>query len=223
MYDMPQSPYSEIFDDIYFSPEDGPAETRYVFLDGNNLPENFKDKNIFTIGETGFGTGLNFLMAWQAFGKQREDAQKLHFISFEKYPLNKEDIQNAMADFFPDAMMEAFLAAYPEKCSGFYDVGVADHVKLTLICGDINEEIQKLNVQVDAWFLDGFAPAKNPDMWTETVFRNMARLSHEGTTVATFTAAGHVRRGLAEAGFEVAKTKGFGRKRDMTKGVYRGE
>jgi tRNA 5-methylaminomethyl-2-thiouridine biosynthesis bifunctional protein len=222
MYDMPQSPYSEIFDDIYFSPEDGPAETRYVFLDGNNLPENFKDKNIFTIGETGFGTGLNFLMAWQAFGKQREDGQKLHFISFEKYPLNKEDIQNAMGEFFPNEMINAFLAAYPEEYSGVYEADIHDYIRLTLIFGDINDEIQKLEEKVDAWFLDGFAPAKNPDMWTETVFRNMARLSHEETTVATFTAAGHVRRGLARVGFDVEKTKGFGRKRDMTKGVYRG-
>ena len=222
MYDMPQSPYSEIFDDIYFSPEDGPAETRYVFLDGNNLPENFKDKDLFTIGETGFGTGLNFLMAWQAFEQQHAEGQKLHFISFEKYPLNKEDIKNAMGEFFPDEMMEAFLAAYPNEFLGVYEVDINEHIRLTLIFGDINDEIQKLEEKVDAWFLDGFAPSKNPDMWTETVFKNMARLSQDGTTIATFTAAGHVRRGLAEVGFEVEKTKGFGRKRDMTRGVYRG-
>ena len=124
MYDMPQSPYSEIFDDIYFSPEDGPAETRYVFLDGNNLPENFKGKDLFTIGETGFGTGLNFLMAWQGFEDVRTNGQKLHFISFEKYPLKKEDIKNAMGEFFSNEMMDAFLAVYPEEYLGVYTIDI---------------------------------------------------------------------------------------------------
>lgn len=220
---MPQSPYSEIFDDIYFSPKDGPAETRHVFLDANNLPERFKQHNQFVIGETGFGTGLNFFMAWQDFEFVRNENQKLVFISFEKYPLDKTQIQNAMDAYFPFKMMDDFLAVYPDKLSeGIYQLDVNEHIQLQLIFGDINEEIQNLDIEVDAWFLDGFAPSKNPEMWTDHVFEHMARVSKEGTSFATFTAAGKVRRGLAAVGFNVEKVKGFGHKRDMIRGQYHG-
>ena len=242
---MVHVPRSKIFDDIYFSVEDGPAETKYVFLDGNNLPARFAEKEVFTICETGFGTGLNFLIAWKALEESKLQT-RLNFISFEKYPLNGEEIRSALSTFFysrhlcegrgPEktgidsrlrgndetGLLDRFLSKYPEEETGIYCIEVTEKVKLTLIFGDMNEEIPMLNERVDAWFLDGFAPAKNPEMWTETLFENMARLSIKGSTFATFTAAGIVRRGLTENGFRVEKVKGVGCKRNMMKGVYDG-
>ena len=218
MIDVPRS---NIFDDIYFSVEDGPAETQHVFIDSNDLPARFSGKENFTICETGFGTGLNFLMAWKALNASAVKT-KLRFISFEKYPLSRDDIQKALQPYFSEEQLFAYTDQYPLKCQGVHQLDIAENIELVLIFGDVNDEITKLEETVDAWFLDGFAPAKNPEMWTNTLFENMARLSVKGTTFATFTAAGIVRRGLAQNGFEVQKIKGFGRKRDMIKGEYLG-
>ncbi len=209
-----------MFDDIYFSAEDGRAETKHVFLDHNNLPQRFLETERFTICETGFGTGLNFLMAWEAF--QRSNATgTLHFISFEKYPLNKRDIDAALSPYFSQDILNRFLVGYAQTCEGFYETHYDERrIKLTIYFGDMNEQIQDVEERVDAWFLDGFAPAKNPDMWSETLFEHMASLSGEGTTCSTFTAAGIVKRGLIQAGFDVEKVRGFGRKRDMLRGLY---
>lgn len=222
MFFMSDVPRSKIFDDIYFSAEDGPAETQYVFLEGNNLPARFLDKEDFVICETGFGTGLNFLMAWDAFTKSGSEGT-LHFISFEKYPLNKSEIDAALSEYFPSDVLNRFLVGYAQICEGVFQAQYDERkIKLTIFFGDMNEYIEEIEYKVDAWFLDGFAPAKNPDMWSDTLFKNMARFSHADTTFSTFTAAGMVRRGLETAGFEVEKTKGFGRKRDMIKGRYIG-
>ncbi|MGV3346961.1 bifunctional tRNA (5-methylaminomethyl-2-thiouridine)(34)-methyltransferase MnmD/FAD-dependent 5-carboxymethylaminomethyl-2-thiouridine(34) oxidoreductase MnmC [Enterobacteriaceae bacterium LUAb1] len=226
------TPVSRIFDDIYFSSQDGLEETRYVFLQGNGLPERFEThtRSLFITAETGFGTGLNFLTLWQAFDRfcQRYPAsvlKRLHFISTEKFPLCKEDLIAAHAHWPELAAYACHLQQqWPEAWPGCHRLLFNEgQVTLDLWFGDINQLIDvfdsSLQRQVDAWFLDGFAPAKNPDMWTPALFQTMASLSREGGTLSTFTAAGFVRRGLQQAGFTLEKRKGFGQKREMLTGT----
>jgi len=222
---MKGAPRSDQFDDIYFSAEDGLAETKHVFLGGNGLPQAWQGKKSFTICETGFGTALNFLSAWKLFEETANEGQTLDFISFEKYPLTPEVIKEALspwADHFGERI-ERLCAEYPLRIAGFHRIKISSQITLTLIFDDVNDAISQLMASVDCWFLDGFTPAKNPDMWSETLFQNMARLSKNGATFSTFTAAGDVRRGLASAGFSVEKQKGYGRKRDMIAGNFEGE
>lgn len=222
-------PRSERFDDVYFSAEDGLAEARHVFIEGNDLPSRWGDKDFrdaFTIAETGFGTGLNFLAAWHLWNTFRthNNPRRLEFISVERYPVNGsfiKDVLSVWRDELSD-LLPAFCDLYPVPKTGVHVIDAAEDVRLTLYVGDVNEVLPKLHISADAWFLDGFKPATNPEMWTEAVFRSMARCSHAGTTFATFTAAGEVRRGLQAAGFEVTKIKGFGRKRDMLAGIFSG-
>lgn len=213
---------SRQFDDIYFSAEDGPAETEYVFLKGNGLPETFAGQKTFTIFETGFGTGLNLLCAWEMFEKTASADQRLIFISTEKYPLSRVEIETALRPWHARFgwMLDRLLTSYPLRVPGPHKVHLSKRVSLMLWFSDVEEALSATEVEIDAWFLDGFAPAKNPDMWSEGVFRHMARLSHQATSYATFTAAGPVRRGLATAGFSVDRVPGFGRKRHMIKGLF---
>ncbi len=225
---MNDVPRSTQFDDVYFSVQDGLAETRHVFLDGNGLPELWSRREDFTICETGFGTGLNFLAVLKLWNDTPEDQRpkKLNFISFEKFPLSRDYIAEHLS-CWPDLEdeLDALLADYPS------DLKLKEHklaigsVSLVLLFGDVNDQITALDLPkgVDCWFLDGFKPSSNPDMWSETVFENMARLSAKKARFATFTAAGFVRRGLESVGFEVQKAPGFGRKREMCVGEYVGE
>ncbi len=218
---MNTTPRSKEFDDIYFSQEDGLAETEYVFLNGNNLPEAFAGHNKFTIAETGFGTGLNFLAVWDLFEKESDKGQRLDFISFEKHPLSKDVIKDALEPWSDKlgSKIDRMLEMYPLRIAGVHSICISENVFLTLIFDDVNYALPKLDGRgVNAWFLDGFNPAKNPDMWTPTVFENMARLSLPNATFSTFTAAGFVRRGLQDVGFEVNKIKGFSNKREMLTG-----
>ena len=219
---MKGAPRSEQFDDIYFSAEDGLAETQHVFINGNNLPSAWADKSQFTIAETGFGTGLNFLTAWKLFEDTATPIQTLDFVSFEKFPLTPDEIREYLTPWHADfgAQIDLLLDQYPLRIASFHRLKLTPQVTLTLIFDDINEAIPTLDAAVDCWFLDGFTPSKNPDMWSDTVFENMARLSIKNATYATFTAAGFVRRGLENAGFSVQKTDGFGKKRDMVVGLY---
>ncbi|WNJ94656.1 bifunctional tRNA (5-methylaminomethyl-2-thiouridine)(34)-methyltransferase MnmD/FAD-dependent 5-carboxymethylaminomethyl-2-thiouridine(34) oxidoreductase MnmC [Vibrio ruber] len=225
------TPVSGEFDDVYFSNVNGLEETRYVFLQKNQLPERWNsfERSRFVIGETGFGTGLNFLAAWQAFDqfhRQHPDAplQSLHFISFEKYPVSRDDLIKAH-QAWPE------LAEYAAELRQYYPLAVPEchrmtfadgAVTLDLWFGDIHDCMPLVPVPqtglIDAWFLDGFAPSKNPDMWNQHLFNHMAKLAKAEATCATFTAAGFVRRGLIEAGFSMQKVKGFGTKRDMLVG-----
>ncbi|PHQ70956.1 MAG: hypothetical protein COB93_04225 [Sneathiella sp.] len=218
-------PKSREFDDLYFSADDGLAESEFVFLAGNNLPQNWLDSDRFVICEMGFGTGLNFLAAWKLFEETVQPHQSLDFISFEKYPLNGEEIGLYLQPWQEvlNGRLQQLLTLYPPIIPGFHRIMLNERVTLTLIFDDVNEAIPKLLADVDAWFLDGFKPATNPEMWSETVIENMARLSRKGARFATFTAAGKVRRDLAVAGFAVEKVAGFGRKRDMTIGCYKGD
>ncbi len=223
---MNHVPRSEIFDDVYFSPVDGLAESRYVYLEGNKLPDSWKGRACFTICELGFGTGLNFLAVLQllAMSPVGERPKALHYISFEKYPLTKDVIRAALSHWGAlDSVLDALLSKYPDDSEeGVYDLPIMEGVTLTLIIGDVNDALPKLNAAVDCWFLDGFKPRSNPDMWSEIVFKNMARLSAVATTFSTFTAVGYVRRGLESVGFDVQKISGFGYKWHMLVGTYDG-
>ena len=225
------SPISTQFDDIYFSNDGGFAETRYVFLQQNQLPERFHSHthSCFVVAETGFGTGLNFLLLWQAFAEFRQHypaaaLKQLHFISFEQYPLTKADLRLALQNFPSLATYaESLQNQWPEALAGCQRIQFAEAgVCLDLWFGDINHSIHELDHSmrqaVDAWFLDGFAPAKNPEMWQQSLFDMMHRTTAMGGTFATFTAAGFVRRGLQQAGFNVERRKGFAQKREMLAG-----
>ncbi|VVP11880.1 bifunctional tRNA (5-methylaminomethyl-2-thiouridine)(34)-methyltransferase MnmD/FAD-dependent 5-carboxymethylaminomethyl-2-thiouridine(34) oxidoreductase MnmC [Pseudomonas fluorescens] len=220
-------PYSRVFDDVYFSDKSGLEETRYVFLEQNGLRERFAalpDGGRLVIGETGFGTGLNFLCAWQLFEQHAVPGARLHFVSVEKYPLSLPDLQRALA-LWPELKQFAdpLLAQYVAIHQGFQRL-VLDNgrVILTLLIGDALEQLPQLDAQVDAWFLDGFAPAKNPDMWTAELFAELARLAAPGSTISTFTSTGWVRRLLNAAGFKMKRTPGIGHKWEILRGVFLG-
>lgn len=220
------TPRSARYDDVYFSREGGLDESRYVFLDHNRLTERFQSmapSDVFTIVETGFGTGLNFLATWQRFREVAPTDARLVFVSTEQYPLTAEDIA-ASLDHWPELApyLKRLTDAYPHRFEGYHSIELDDHVDLLLLLGDANETLADLNARVDAWFLDGFAPSKNPELWKPALFDAMARLSKPGTTAATFTAARVVRDGLAGAGFRVERVKGFGRKRTMVRSQFTG-
>ncbi|MBB3230095.1 bifunctional tRNA (5-methylaminomethyl-2-thiouridine)(34)-methyltransferase MnmD/FAD-dependent 5-carboxymethylaminomethyl-2-thiouridine(34) oxidoreductase MnmC [Halomonas stenophila] len=216
------APHSIAFDDVYFSRHDGRAETEHVFLAANRLPERFADwreARPFVVGETGFGTGLNMLCAWACFDARAPAGARLHLVSTEKYPLARDDLARALAAW-PDLAERAgvLLAQWPEPVAGVHRLWLDERVTLDLHLGDTVERLRLLDGRVDAWFLDGFAPARNPEMWRPELFAAMAERSRPGATFATFTCAGVVKRGLAAAGFAWRKVPGFGRKREMLAG-----
>jgi len=223
-----QTPFSKKFDDVYFSLSGGMKESQYVFLEKNNLPERWKkhssinNNKSFTIIETGFGTGLNFLCTAALWKKTRatDCTQWLEYISFEKHPLQLADLEKCL-HFFPSLkkLSELLIKHYPPLTPGFHLITFPEmKIKLLLLFGDINNTLPQLESQADAWFLDGFSPAKNPDMWSDFIFHEIDRLSGIKCTFSTFTSAGMVKRGLQSVGFEVFKTNGFGPKRDMLYG-----
>lgn len=216
-------PVSTAFDDIYFSNSDGIGESRYHFIDGNQLPQRFLEctPTLFTVAESGFGTGLNFLLTAQLWQKTAPAARQLHYISVEKYPISKP----LLAQIYQQQQWQSPLSAqllhdYPPPNVGEYQLKITKNIQLTLLFGDALARFSAYDFTADAWFLDGFAPAKNPDMWTQELFDCMAAHSHDSTTFATFTAASAVRRGLQRAGFKVNKGKGFGHKRERLLGIF---
>lgn len=212
-------PRSSLYDDVYFS-GDGAAESEHVFLAGNDLRARFQDCDRFTIGELGFGTGLNFLAAWSAWAHaNKQDGAQLHFLSVENAPFRPEDLARAHAAWPELAGLSARLRdALPPAFPGAHTLKIADDVTLTLLYGDAAQILAGAEANVDAWFLDGFSPAKNPQMWGPDLMGHLARLSTPEATFATFTVAGAVRRALEGAGFAVAKRPGYGRKREMLAG-----
>ncbi|EKT67256.1 bifunctional tRNA (mnm(5)s(2)U34)-methyltransferase/FAD-dependent cmnm(5)s(2)U34 oxidoreductase [Providencia alcalifaciens Dmel2] len=226
------TPISEQFEDIYFSNQNGLEESRHVFLQGNHFPQRFLTHQDETcvIAETGFGTGLNFLALWQAFNQfKRENSnatlQRLHFISFEKYPLSKADLIAAHR-CWPElaSLSQQLCEQWPPALPGNHRLILENGaITLDLWIGDVNTQISvlndNLNNKIDAWFLDGFAPSKNPQMWSVQLFAAMAKFARQGGTFATFTVAGFVKRGLQQAGFTIKKVKGFGQKREMLTGL----
>jgi tRNA 5-methylaminomethyl-2-thiouridine biosynthesis bifunctional protein len=245
-WDEQGQPTSNIFGDIYFSSASGLEETRHVFLNHNQLPERFSalaENTFFTIGETGFGSGLNFLAAGHLWLTTAPESAQLHFVSVEKFPLNKADLIRALALWPELHYLSTPLIDYYPAINGpaihrlhFFD----GRIKLTLIIDDAAIGFTKLlatthplfersGVKIDAWFLDGFSPAKNPQMWSEELFNVIEKLSHaaidikDTTTATTFSAAAIVKNGLKKAGFTIEKVSGFGRKRDMVKAVFTGK
>ncbi|QJI16900.1 MULTISPECIES: bifunctional tRNA (5-methylaminomethyl-2-thiouridine)(34)-methyltransferase MnmD/FAD-dependent 5-carboxymethylaminomethyl-2-thiouridine(34) oxidoreductase MnmC [unclassified Pseudomonas] len=220
-------PRSRVFDDVYFSDQSGLDETRYVFLEQNHLQQRFAalpEGGRLVIGETGFGTGLNFLCAWQLFDQHAAPGARLHFVSVEKYPLSRADLERALA-LWPELKpwADQLLAQYVAIHQGFQRLVLdAGRVTLTLLIGDALEQLPQLDAQVDAWFLDGFAPAKNPDMWTAELFAELARLAAPGSTISTFTSTGWVRRLLNGAGFKMKRTPGIGHKWEILRGEFLG-
>ncbi|MFQ1996077.1 bifunctional tRNA (5-methylaminomethyl-2-thiouridine)(34)-methyltransferase MnmD/FAD-dependent 5-carboxymethylaminomethyl-2-thiouridine(34) oxidoreductase MnmC [Aeromonas veronii] len=223
------TPVSSDFGDVYFSNDNGLGETRYVFLQQNRLPARFShhDSDSFVIGETGFGTGLNFLATMQAFleqAPQSGNGSRLHFISFEKYPLTQDDLRKALAAWPElDHLSQDLVAQWPLPVSGCHRLHFAGgRIRLDLWFGDIKDMLPQVPHRteglVDAWYLDGFSPAKNPEMWTQELFDGLARLARPDCSIATFTCAGFVRRGLIAAGFAMKKVKGHGSKREMLVG-----
>ncbi|WP_170427407.1 tRNA (5-methylaminomethyl-2-thiouridine)(34)-methyltransferase MnmD [Ruegeria arenilitoris] len=206
-----QIPVSDRFDDPYFSLQNGLEETRHVFLAGNDLPVRFAPG--FHIAELGFGTGLNMLTVWSEW-ESAGHTTPLSFTSFEAYPMEPEDMARALAAF-PELApwSERFLAQWQ---GGTCDLGT---LRLQVVEGDARQTLPAWLGSADAWFLDGFSPAKNPELWGADLMQHVADHTAAGGTAATYTAAGFVRRGLEEAGFSVTRTPGYGRKRHMTSAV----
>ncbi len=207
-------PVSRQFDDPYFSLDDGLAETRHVFLAGSDLPGRFTGG--FRIAELGFGTGLNFLATLAAFRAVAAPGWRLHYTAFEAFPMSGGDLARALASF-GDLPVEVLIGgdeprAPPPVTSGH-------DFDLTLVAGDANETLPGWTGRADAWYLDGFSPAKNPELWNAALLGEVGRHTVPDGTFATYTAAGHVRRALTEAGFDVARVPGYGRKRHMSRGV----
>jgi tRNA 5-methylaminomethyl-2-thiouridine biosynthesis bifunctional protein len=235
-------PIAADFKDIYFQKLLGLEETEYVFLEQNELAlrwsKNGTDQKVvqvkhFTIAETGFGTGLNFLATWKLWNEIAPKNWHLHFISTEKHPLKTEDLKRSL-QLWPQlkCYSEQLIHEYPPLIPGYHSLDFDnDNVHLHLLFGDAIESFEQLRSsdhpdfgdasphKVDAWFLDGFAPAKNPSLWNDSLYLLMAQLSKQGTTLSTFTAVSAVRRGLAKHGFSMEKIPGF-KKRNMLRGVF---
>lgn len=224
-WSQPDGPRARVHGDVYFSAEDGLAETRSVFLQGCHLEALFQQAAVPVIAELGFGTGLNFLATWDLFRRITPETARLHFVSIEGFPLRREDAARALSHW-PElkSLADELLSAWPGCRVGphrrHFDNG---RVTLTVFHDGIEAALPQMELIADAWFLDGFSPALNPDMWTQEVFGEMARMSRPGARVATFTVAGAVRRGLQTAGFSVSKEPGFGRKRERLEAVYEGQ
>lgn len=219
------TPVDTRVDDVYFSVEDGLAETRSVFLDGCGLPGGWAGRAQFTVAELGFGTGLNFLALWQLWQAHREPGAWLHFVSFEGYLLDREDAARALAQWPELAPLAARLvAAWPVRACGIQQfVWPEERVTLTLHIGEISERLPRADFHADAWFLDGFSPAKNEAMWGSGLWPLVAERCTPGARLATFTVAGAVRRGLTQAGFMVERLPGHGRKRHRLEVTWPGE
>lgn len=226
-WDDQGQPHSRAYGDVYFSNSLGLTEPRYVFLDNNDLPARFAAlpaHGKLVIGETGFGTGLNFLCAWELFARTAVAGAQLHFVSVEKHPLSDADLQRALHLWpelqpFAEQLLEQYVALHGGFQRLLFDGG---RVVLTLLIGDVMELLPQLDGEIDAWFLDGFAPAKNPEMWSPALFTQLARLSTPRTTLGTFTTAGDVRRALKAVGFKLKRVEGLGHKWQVLKGHFIG-
>ena len=218
-----QQPHSATFDDVFFNSAGGLAESEYVFIQGNQLIPRWSttDQNSFCVAETGFGTGLNFLATCRAWEAQTKRPNRLHYISFEQHPLSAHSMQLAH-QLFPELapFSEQLLSQWRPPRYGINQYPCPNGVTLTLFFGDVNTYLPQLFAEVDAWYLDGYAPAKNPEMWHAPLVKEMARLSKKGTSLATFTAASKVQKTLQEQGFFITKVPGFGAKREMITATY---
>ena len=221
-------PISKQFGDVYFSKDNGLLETRHVFLNGNDLSERLsqlKDFEYFCVGETGFGTGLNILTLWQLWQQIRPNNHShLHTISVEKFPLSKADLIRAL-NVWPELkpLADKLIQQYPLPIAGCHRLSFPEErFSIDLWLGDAQDIFPSIpkTQSVNAWFLDGFAPSCNPDMWQENVLNHIVRLSDYGTTFASFSVAGVLKRGLKQHGVQINRPRGFGHKREMLKAIW---
>lgn len=219
------TPVDERVGDVYYSVEDGLAESRAVFLTGCGMPETWQGRASYTIAELGFGTGLNFLAAWHMWRAQSSEQGWLHFVSFEGYPLDREDAERALKPWPELTELAVKLCAkWPVRAAGIQHRSWPDErITLTLHTGLIEDTLPRAQFKADAWFLDGFSPAKNEAMWSEALWPLLAERSQPGARVSTFTVAGAIRRGLRAAGFTVEKQPGHGRKRERLEARFTGD
>lgn len=219
------TPVSGVSGDVYFSKAGGVAETRHVFLGGIGAPDIWHKRGHVRIGELGFGTGLNFLVTWHDWKASAPVGAQLDYYAVEGYPIPRDQLRGIL-DQVPELAVEAdaLLSVWPVRVGGvhrlLFDNG---RVRLTLMFGDAHGALADTEGAVDAWYLDGFAPSKNPDMWDDEVLSHVRRLSAPGARVATFSAAGAVRRGLADLDFTVEKRPGLGKKRDCVSAMLPGD
>ncbi len=221
-FDATGTPYSERYGDVYHSADSGPGQSRHVFLGGNDLPARWAGARAFTIVETGFGLGLNFLATWQAWQSDPAHGACLHFVSIEKHPYARTSLAS-LHERYPEfaALAAQLQAAWPPPVPGIHRLHFdAGRVTLTLALGDVAAVFPQLRCGADAFYLDGFAPARNGDMWRPRIMMELGRLARPGATLATYTTARAVRDALAAAGFVAEKRAGFGRKREMLAARY---
>ncbi len=208
-------PYSAAYGDIYHSADGGAGQARHVFLQGCGLPQAWGKRNVFVILETGFGTGLNFLVTWAAWRADPARSARLHFLSVEKHPFQADDLAQLHAQW-PEfsALSKELLANWPTLTPGFHRISLdGGRVQLTLMLGDALDCLPQVQAGVDAFYLDGFAPDCNADLWQSAVFDALAGLAKPAASAATYTVAAPVRQGLSAAGFVCEKRAGYGRKR----------
>ncbi len=212
------TPYSAAFEDIYHSDEGGPGQARHVFLEGNALPERWRERRRFVILETGFGIGLNFLATWQSWRDDPRRCDRLHFVSVEKHPFATRDLCTLHARYPEFAALATELRArWPMLVPGMHRIELENgRVVLTLLFADAAHALRGLRLAADALYLDGFAPANNPEMWTPAVMKALFRTAAPGATAATWCATAPVREALDAAGFETETRRGYARKREMT-------
>ncbi|MEM7329837.1 MAG: tRNA (5-methylaminomethyl-2-thiouridine)(34)-methyltransferase MnmD [Pseudomonadota bacterium] len=210
------TPVDRRVNDVYFSVEDGLAESRAVFVSGCAFPGRWRDRASTTIAELGFGTGLNFLATWQLWQQTRPPNSWLNFVSFEGFPLDATDIERALRPWPElEPLAQKLVSVWPPRAKGVRTISwPEERVTLILHIGMIEETLPQAIFKADAWYLDGFSPAKNQAMWDEDLWPLIAQRSAPGARAATFTVAGAVRRGLSGAGFSVEKKPGHGRKRE---------
>ncbi len=214
------TPYSEAYGDIYHSADGGPGQARHVFLHGNDLPGRWQGQNRFVILETGFGSGLNFLTTWAAWRDDPRRCRRLHYLAVELHPFSADDLAR-LHQRWPEfeASSRRLCAAWPVLTSGCHRLEFeSGGVLLTLLLGAADNLLRQLRAQVDAFYLDGFDPRKNPEMWSAELFHHLAHQAAPQATLSTWCVAGAVRAALQTAGFLVTRTAGFGRKRQMLTG-----
>jgi tRNA 5-methylaminomethyl-2-thiouridine biosynthesis bifunctional protein len=213
----PAAPAAPRFADVYHPQHGAFTQAAHVFLAGSRLPQRWDGRAAFTILETGFGLGNNFLATWAAWRADPRRCTRLRFISVEKHPLRLEDLRRAHAASPAPELAQALCAAWPPLTPDFHRLAFDEgHVELLLVLGDAAQRLRQLVASVDAFYLDGFAPAKNPPMWETGLFKSLARLAAPEATAATWSAARAVRDGLQQAGFAWRRADGVGGKRDIT-------
>ncbi|MCX8996659.1 tRNA (5-methylaminomethyl-2-thiouridine)(34)-methyltransferase MnmD [Rhizobiaceae bacterium BDR2-2] len=213
-------PYSPRFGDHFYCRSDGRLECGHVFIAGNGLPQRWTKPGPFRISELGFGTGLNLCETWRQWKETRDPAGHLHFTSFELYPMPRAAIGKALSRWPEiDAERQALTALWPDEPAGHVVLDLDPQTRLTIVCGPALDGLRDWNDRFDAFYLDGFAPSRNPDMWSAGLMQLVFDRTAEGGSFATYAAAGFVRRNLAAAGFTVNRAPGFAGKREMLCGV----